>query len=232
MSAGFVWDDVSTSVTDPEGYGIKIEASSDWIKYVLDMPMSDNPGTEFLYNSGGSHLLSGILTNKTGLTAEKFAEEHLFNKLGITKWKWKSDPNGLTFGASGLELHPVNMAMFGYLYLKNGLFNGEQAVTAEWVEESTAKRFNIEEFSVGIMDGMFDYGYQWWGFNDTFFESFLWSGDPPKTNDIFYASGYGAQFIYVIPHLDIVMVFTGGEPDKPWFHGFLFNDLMNSVKEK
>jgi CubicO group peptidase (beta-lactamase class C family) len=232
MSAGFVWDDPSTLSTDPESYTAKMRESSNWIKYVLDMPMSDNPGTEFLYNSGGSHLLSGILTNKTGQTAEQFAEEHLFNVLGITKWEWKSDPNGLTVAPWGLELHPVNMAMFGYLYLKKGLLNGEQSVPESWVEESTAKYFVVEEFSVGIMDGMFDYGYHWWRFNDSFFESFLWSGDPPKTNDIFYASGYGAQFIYVIPHLDIVMVFTGWEPNKPWLHGFLFNDLLNAVKEK
>jgi len=232
MSAGFVWDDPSRLPTDPDSYMAKMEKSSDWIKYVLDMPMSDDPGTKFLYNGGGSHLLSGILTNKTGQTAEKFAEEHLFNQLEITKWQWGSDPNGLTLAASGLELHPVNMAMFGYLYLKGGLLNEERAVPESWVEESTAKRFNVEKFAVGIMDGMFDYGYQWWRFNDSFFELILWSGDPPKTNDIFYASGYGAQFIYVIPHLDMVMVFTGCEPDKPWLHGFLFNDLLNAVKEK
>ena len=56
--------------------------------------------------------------------------------------------------------------------------------------------------------------------------------NPPNTNDIFYASGYGAQFIYVMPHLDMVMAFTGWEPDKLWLHGFLFNDLLNTVKEK
>ena len=232
MSSGFVWDDMSTLFTDPESHSAKMVASSDWIKYVLDMPMSDDPGTEFLYNNGGSHLLSGILTKKTGQSAEKFAEEHLFNELGITKWEWERDPNGLTVAAWGLELHPVNMAMFGYLYLKNGLLSGEQVVPEAWVEESTAKHIFIEESFIWIMDGMFDYGYQWWRYNDSFFESMLWRGAPPKINDIFNASGYGGQFIYVIPHLDMVMVFTGWEPEKPWLHGFLFNDLLNAVKKK
>ena len=169
MSSGFTW----TPMDSEED----MAKSSDWINYVLDLPMSDEPGTQFVYNSGGSHLLSGIITNKTGQSAEEFAEENLFNKLGINNWEWESDPRGITIGGWGLELYPVDMAMFGYLYLKNGSLNGKQIVPEDWVEESTIRH-------------MPSYGYQWWRFFDFMVEDHpdagkldVMLGDNPSTED-------------------------------------------------
>jgi len=71
MTAGFIWDELSTPYVDecgketPENDAIKMGQSSDWIKYVLDLQIIDDPGTKYVYNSGGSHLLSGIIANKT-----------------------------------------------------------------------------------------------------------------------------------------------------------------------
>ena len=42
---------------------------SDWIQFMLDLPMEDDPGTEFNYCNGVSHLLSGIVHEVTGMTA-------------------------------------------------------------------------------------------------------------------------------------------------------------------
>jgi len=104
MSAGFVWNESTTPYIDSEGNPnpendlTKLGESSDWIKYMLDVPISDDPGTKWNYNSGGSHLLSGIIQNRTGQSAEDFAKENLFNALGITNWEWESDPNGITIG--------------------------------------------------------------------------------------------------------------------------------------
>ena len=83
--------------------------------------LSNEPGSKWNYNSGGSHLLSGILQKETNQSLEDFAEDNLFSFLGITNWEWTSDPNEITTGGWGLALHPVNMAMFGYLYLNKGL---------------------------------------------------------------------------------------------------------------
>jgi CubicO group peptidase (beta-lactamase class C family) len=237
MSAGFTWDEISNRLMDrqgnlnPDNDAIKMAQSDDWNKYVLDRPMSTDPGTEWNYSSGGSHLLSGILTNTTGQSAEEFAEEHLFKKLGITKWEWLADPNGLTTTGWGLELHPVNMAMFGYLYLKKGRLNGQQVVPEAWVEESTAKHIVVEHFFHWIMDGKLDYGYQWFRLNDSMFDT-MWRDDPPDINDIFDATGVGGQYIYVVPHLDLVIVITAWELQRQGLPSMLFTDCYNAVKEK
>ena len=209
----------------------KMSDSTDWIKFMLDIPVTDDPGTTFAYSSGGSHLLSGILQNTTGQTTEEFAVENLFNTLGITDWEWSTDPNGISTGGWGLSLHPANMAVFGYLFLKNGWFNGKQVVPGNWVKQSTAKHITSMTMWGGSMDGIYDYGYQWWRLNDSFLET-MWRGSPPETNDIFYALGYGGQYIYVIPHLNMVIVVTAWELYKSWQQSFLFNDIYNTVKEK
>jgi CubicO group peptidase (beta-lactamase class C family) len=195
MSAGFPWEELSRLPTDPENDLYKLVISSDWIKYMLDLPMSDDPGTKFVYNSGGAILLSGILANKTGQSAEEFAEDNLFNTLGISNWEWEAGPNEITNASWGLSLHPVNFAMFGYLYLKNGLLNGEQVVSEDWVNESTSNHID-------------PYGYQWW-----MLHGYSWWDDMvveahPGTDGAYQATGYGGQLILVLPNLNMVLVST------------------------
>ena len=46
-----------------------MDSSRDWIKFILDRPMSSTPGDIFNYNSGNAHLLSAILTKLAGMSA-------------------------------------------------------------------------------------------------------------------------------------------------------------------
>ena len=57
--------------------------TDDWIRYVALKPLQDEPGTKFLYNTGGVHLLSSVIKNATGLHANEFAEKYLFHPLEI-----------------------------------------------------------------------------------------------------------------------------------------------------
>ncbi len=211
MSAGFTWDEWSTPYGHPENASTKMAGTSDWNKYVLDLPMNDNPGTKFVYNSGCTLLLSGIIANKTGQSAEEFAKENLFNALGITNWEWLTSPNEITNTGWGLFLHPVNMAMFGYLYLKNGLLNGEQVVSEDWVNESTSNHID-------------PYGYQWWMIPNVFVETY------PEADGAYYAIGYGGQYIFVLPNLNMVVVFTAENyvTDTNFAFNILWAYILNS----
>lgn len=236
MTAGFTWDETSMPYYDNKGNpnyendAIKFGLSKDLIKSVLDLPMSHPPGTQITYNSGCTLLLSGIIRNKTGQSAEEFAEENLFSKIGITNWKWETGPNEITLTSGGLYLHPVDMAMFGYLYLKNGILNSKQIIPESWVKESTAQHIVFENVDKHV-DRYFAYGYQWWRFTDYYFDR-LWIGSPPKVIDIYQAQGLGGQFIVVIPHLDMVYLSTGWNPEKPWLRGLLLNACLYALKKK
>jgi CubicO group peptidase (beta-lactamase class C family) len=168
-------------------------SSPDWAGYVLDLPMVDAPGNQFEYCNGASHLLSAIISETTGLNALEYAEENLFGPLGITDVDWPADPQGVTVGFSELRMHPQDMAKIGYLYLNEGEWDGEQVVSSEWVAASSQ-----EHISATLADG---YGYQWW----------------VEDSGIYLALGYRGQFIYVMPGMDLVVVFTSTLPDYDFY---------------
>ncbi|HEX2908509.1 MAG TPA: serine hydrolase, partial [Phototrophicaceae bacterium] len=164
-----------------------LRASDDWLQFVLDRPVSSNPGEQFLYNSGGSNLLAAIVETATGQPMLDFAEENLFKPLGITHLSWQTDPQGHYLGGWGLHLEPRDMAKFGYLYLNGGQWDGQQIIPAEWVATSTQKHISSQPLSDG-------YGYQWW----------------VDHNGYYMALGYGGQYILVYPEKNLVVVFTSG----------------------
>lgn len=185
MTAGFDW---SEGGGDDDYFSMGF--SDNWVEYVLSRPMIADPGETFEYSTGGSHLLSAILNISTGRTPLSFAEEYLFNPIGINDIYWPTDPQGINNGGSDLGITPRDMARFGYLILNNGTWDGEQIVPPEWIEEATSTKvaFNSET----------GYGYQWW---------------TTPSMDLFSARGYHGQLIVVIPDYDIVVVTTADDPN-------------------
>lgn len=164
-----------------------MQKAPDTVQFILDLPMIAEPGATFGYNSGGSHLLSALITLRTGQTAEEFARQNLFGPLGIRNFSWRTDAQGNTRGWSDLMMTSPDMARIGYLFLKKGRWDGKQIVSRRWVEEATRKYIAASSTA--------GYGYQWW-----------LQKDPPR----FEALGRAGQRITVIPQLDVVVVFTGG----------------------
>src|SRR2546421_3845664 len=89
--------------------------STDWLQYILDLPMAAAPGTRFAYCNANCHLLSIILSRTTGRNELAFARQEIFGPLGISDVRWPADPKGNSYGWSDLQLHPLDMAKFGQL---------------------------------------------------------------------------------------------------------------------
>ena len=187
----------------------QMRQSDDWVQFMLDLPMSEEPGTRFEYCNGASFLLSAIIQETTGMNALAFANEHLFGPLGITNVEWSSSPQGITIGWSDLHLMPHDMAKIGYLYLNEGMWDGEQVVSAEWVKASTR-----EHISAGTLED--GYGYQWWVDDAGFY----------------MALGYAGQFIFVIPDKDMVVVFVSDLEERDFYvpQGLLTDFIIPAAK--
>jgi CubicO group peptidase (beta-lactamase class C family) len=164
------------------------------IDFVLEKPLVDNPGEVFKYNPGAVHLLSAIIKETAGSDTLYYAKIKLFDPLGISNVSWQADSNGVNVGGTGLSLAPFEMAKLGYLYLRNGVWNGKQIVPEEWVKASAQKYIETPLMNEAENSG---YGYLWW------INSF--GG--------YSAHGFGGQYIYVIPEKDLVVVFTSGLND-------------------
>ena len=193
MRAGIAWDEDTVPYTDPENSCAAMENSDDWIQFVIDQPMADEPGTVFVYNSGASELLALIIKKATGQHVDEYAEEHLFGPLGITSYYWKKTPTGFPDTEGGLYLTPRDLAKIGYLYLMRGVWEGETVLSEGWVAASL-ERWVRDTGWLGM-----GYGFQWWlvpwGRGN---QSLAWAG-----------IGYGGQRLLVVPELNLIAVFTG-----------------------
>ena len=190
MQAGFQWNEWSTPYNNPNNPTAQLTRSNDWMKFVLDLPVTSEPGSRFTYNSGVTMLLSGVLRQATGNIPEHYAREKLFDPLGIDEYSWREGPNGVTNTGWGLFLTPRDMARFGHLYLMNGLWGEQRLISQDWIDElrEPASRLN----------GGTGYTYQWW----------LMPSPDDAQRFVPYAEGYGGQFIFVIRDLNMVVVST------------------------
>ena len=160
MSAGIDWEDWKYPHHDARNSTGAMVRSGDWIKFVLDRDVIERPGGRFNYSDGLTMLLGVIIKNFTGMYADEFAEKHLFTHLAISDYSWTNSPGGSVITAWGLSLKPRDMAKIGYLFLKNGRWNGKQIVSQKWVNESTKAHLtqaHMPDFALGS-----GYGYQWW----------------------------------------------------------------------
>jgi CubicO group peptidase (beta-lactamase class C family) len=193
MTAGIQWDESTVSYTDPANSCARMEASRDWIQFVLDQPMAAEPGTAFVYNSGVTQLLSQVLWKATGKHADAYAAEHLFRPLGIERFYWKKTPTGHPDTEGGLFLSPRDLAKIGYLYAHDGNWDGRRLLPPGWVAASTAPSITPSPGSG------YRYGYQWWLL-----------ADPARADAWHWAAlGYGGQRLIVVPELELIAVFTG-----------------------
>ncbi len=189
-------------------------ASNNWIDYILNKPMVSTPGTTFSYSTGNTHLLSAIMQKATGKTLFEFGKENVFDKVGMKSINCDSDAQAISDGGNGYTLTSRDMARYGLLYAQNGKWQDEQIVPQNWIEESTSVQFERDS-------GTADYGYQWWV--RTF-------GD--KKYKAYFAQGFGCQFIFVIPEINLVVTFSSNynsDSNSSMYWEYV-NDIVNSCK--
>jgi len=107
MTSGIEWDEETVGYTDPRNSCAAMEASADWVQYVLALPMAGEPGQAFVYNSGVTVLLAQILKSATGTQADDYAAAHLFRPLGIERFYWKRTPTGVPDTEGGSTSPPA-----------------------------------------------------------------------------------------------------------------------------
>jgi CubicO group peptidase (beta-lactamase class C family) len=192
--------------TSGRNYGAWV-TSGNWVRAALARPMAAPPGVLMQYSTGSIHILSAIVTKASGRSTWQYANEALARPLGFTLAQWPRDPQGIYFGGNDMLMTPRQMLKFGELYLNEGRADGRQLVSAQWVKDSCKGR--EREFRPG--GGGFDprrgfdplrdrqYGYGWWVYEI-------------DGHDTCFAWGYGGQYVFVVPSLDMVIVSTSS-PD-------------------
>jgi len=199
------------TMTSGIGDDISYIQKSNSISYILNKDLIFDPGTWWQYTSAGTHLLSGIFTKITNQSAEEYAKQYLFPELGITNFLWQKDISGNSNGGYGLQLRLRDMLKFGHLFLQDGKTANGQILSSKWTNRSTDKLVNFSS--------TFGYGYLWW-IN-------ISNGQP-----IYYAVGYGGQYIIVDESRALVIAVTSSAGSSAQYRNqlldLIFSNLINS----
>jgi CubicO group peptidase (beta-lactamase class C family) len=212
MRSGYPFEE-----TDPALFEALL--SGDFLPLIDGFPLIKDPGTEFQYSNLTSHWLGVIVARACDTDLKSYAQEHLFSPIDSELGDdWIQDRDGYYIGLAGLHVTARDMAKFGLLYLNDGEYEGNQVLSADWVEDSLqrySEGMNFSGWIPGITSryGFFrdlGYGYQWWSarVGDRYFN---------------YASGHGGQYIVLLDELDMVIVATADpfwqqHDDESWKH--------------
>ncbi len=196
MSGGLDCDDRDRKTKGQED---RMYRRRDWVRYFLELDVVHPPGEVGRYCTGGVVALGRVIAEASGLAIPDFARQHLFKPLGVRGERWsRFDRDRQTDTGGHLYLRPRDMARIGQLVLQGGSWNGARVVSASWLERATREHIRL--------DGGRPYGYLWW-------LAGLQLG--ARKHKVIFASGNGGQLIYVVPYLELVVVFTGGNYNSP-----------------
>ncbi|EON74841.1 Beta-lactamase class C and other penicillin binding protein [Lunatimonas lonarensis] len=180
---------------------LREQSGLDWVEAFLAFPIEHKPGTQYVYNSLATYMLSAILNKVTGERLLDYLQPRLFRPLGIVGATWDESPQGIQVGGWGLQVKTEDMAKLGQFYLQKGEWNGKQLLPVAWIEEASSaqvpslpagqKRENLK-VEAKDSDWLQGYGYQLWR----------------SRNNSYRADGANGQFVLILPEKNAVIVTT------------------------
>lgn len=170
----------------------------------------NEPGTVFEYNDVRVNVLAYSLLRVWRKPLPQVIKEGVMDPIGAsTTWRWYGYENSWTnvdgswvqsvsgggHSGGGLFINTEDHARFGLLFLSKGKWDGKQIISERWIEMSTEPSGPNP-----------NYGFMWW-LNKP--GSRQWEGIP---ENVYYAAGFGGNFIIIIPDADMVAAVRWLEP--------------------
>lgn len=203
----FVEDYVDGAVSDVIAM-LEFDGRRDTAGYAAAKPLAHAPNTTFSYASGTTNIICRVLRDLIGGPTEMlaFMRDELFEPIGMRSPLPRFDHAGTFVGSSYCLATPQDFARFGYLYLRDGVWDGRRILPQGWVDHARGETY---------ADSTQAYGAHWWLV--------------PGTSR-FYAGGYDGQRILVVPEQDLIVVRCGRTPvDEMPFVTARINDMLGAI---
>ncbi len=202
---------------DPTG---PVVISDNWVRKFLSIPIIHEPGTQFLYNSAATYMLSAIVQKVTGQKTFDYLKSRLFQPLGIEGIDWEVDPHGINVGGWGLRLKTEDMAKFGQLFLQKGAWQGKQILPAAWINEASTMKImqdpGAPQTKKDSSDWLQGYCYQMWR----------------SRNNSYRGDGAFGQYILVLPEKDAVIIITSETDNMQTELNLVWKYLLPAFQDK
>jgi CubicO group peptidase (beta-lactamase class C family) len=196
MRSGLECDDwVKSSFGNEE----RMYRTRDWIAFFFSIPNVNVPGERFSYCTAGVVVLGEIVARATEKSLLAFAQEVLFEPLGIRDAAWQVTPKGTADAGGHIRLSVHSLAKIGLLVHQNGVWQSKRIVSDTWITEMLRPHAKVNR----DMAPNAQYGYLWWL--------------EPVSNGVvrsFQSRGNGGQTVIVVPECDLVVAFTGSAFDE------------------
>lgn len=177
-----------------EGISGVIPIEPDSAVQALGVPFDYPPGSTFVYSQRNVDLLSYVLELAVGEPLQQFAQRELFDPLGIARsdYYWARDRSGHTYGYAHLMIPPNDLAKLGMLVAEDGVWGDQRIVSHAYLRQALTPSATNS-----------CYGYLFWlgpgcAENPEFLPA-----------DMYSMSGLGLQHVFIIPSLDLMVVWTG-----------------------
>jgi CubicO group peptidase (beta-lactamase class C family) len=191
----------------------RFDGMQNLIRAFLELPVTNRPGTHFVYRDSSPYMLSAIVQKVTGQTVLDYLRPRLFEPLGISDPKWETSAQGISLGGTGLSLRTEDIAHIGQLYLQRGQWRGRQLVPAAWVDAATSLQTSTGSDPRSDWDQ--GYGYFFWRCRHGFYR-----GD-----------GALGQFCIVMPEFDAVLAITSGDDQLQSILDFVWERILPAFKD-
>ena len=227
----YIWDGTFRSEHNQKiNWSHLLQQNSDWsgdlwgLKDWADRPPGEGgiddwknrkliaPGTVMEYNDVRVNVLAYSLTHLWRQPLPAVLKTHLMDPIGASStWRWFGYDHAWTtidgykmqsvtgggHSGAGIFISAEDMARFGLLFLSGGNWKGQQLLSQDWIDEALTPSIPNP-----------NYGYMWWLNRQG---NRHWEGVP---ENVFYAAGFGGNFIIVAPDQDLVMVLRWLEPSE------------------
>jgi len=213
MQSGLKWNEDYGNRSDVT---LMLHCESDMGNFALERPVAYQAGSHWYYSSGATNIVSKLIRRQftTDSAYYVFANNELFNKIGMPDAVFEVDPSGTRVGSSYLYATARDYARFGLLFENDGIFNGVRILPEGWVKYTTS--------SASASNGL--YG------------SFFWLNKsrkiPSAPEDMFACDGHDGQHIYIMPTQDLVIVILGYSPTSKGGMNVdrLLKDVLSTLK--
>ncbi len=181
-----------------------------------------SPGSQYAYFDDAMNQFGHALTRIGQESIHSLFRRRVGDRIGMTNWDWPvlgyvdgyviDDGSG---NQGGINISARQLARLGHLFLNRGNWNGQQILSASWVDQATSNQVPVSIPHSGIrahLDGRGVYGYNWWVNGIQADGSRIWPSAPLRT---FSAWGLNQNRIWVIPEWNMVIVRLGSWGDIP-----------------
>lgn len=179
------------------------------------------PGTHFEYNDVRVNLLAYSLLQVWREPLPVILREQIMDPIGASRtWRWfgydqswkeidgkrVQSVSGGGHNGGGMFINTLDQARFGLLFARNGDWNGKQLISGRWIEMARAPSQPNPA-----------YGYMWWTLKGD-------SGWMNVPDHVYYAAGFGGNYIVVDDRNDLVIVTR-------WLDSSLLGEFVEMVYE-